>query len=81
MKRLVYYEMHETMEEAIRREKQLKEWRRIWKVRIIEAMNPEWRHLFEGTSGEIAFGPGEAERLAGEPVPDIEVSGPRPSSG
>ena len=81
VKRLVYYEMHETMEAAIRREKQLKEWRRLWKIRIIEKMNPAWRNLFDDTTGEIAFGPAEAERLAGEPVPNIEVSGPRSSSG
>ncbi|MFT3731405.1 MAG: GIY-YIG nuclease family protein [Hyphomicrobium sp.] len=33
---LVYYEMHETIDLAIAREKQLKEWRRIWKLRLIE---------------------------------------------
>ncbi len=33
---LVYYEMHGTMEQAIAREKQLKEWRRLWKLRLIE---------------------------------------------
>jgi len=39
---LVYYEMHQTMPDAIRREKQLKKWNRAWKVRLIEQMNPEW---------------------------------------
>jgi putative endonuclease len=45
--RLVWYEHHHTMEAAIRREKQIKEWRRAWKVRSIEKMNPEWRDLHD----------------------------------
>jgi len=57
VKRLVYYEFHETMDEAIRREKRLKEWNRAWKVRLIESMNPEWRNLFDPAAGEIAEGP------------------------
>ena len=81
VKQLVYYEMHETMHEAIRREKQLKEWRRLWKIRIIEQFNPEWRNLFDEQTGEVAFGPAEADRLAAEPLHDTEVSGPRPPSG
>ncbi len=44
---LVYYEFHQTMETAIRREKQIKEWRRAWKVELIEGLNPGWRDLFE----------------------------------
>ncbi len=47
VKRLVYYELHATMEAAITREKQIKEWRRAWKIELIEAVNPEWRDLFE----------------------------------
>ena len=66
VKTLVYYEMHETMDAAIRREKQLKQWRRLWKIRIIEEMNPEWLNLFDETSGEIAFGPAEVHRLEAE---------------
>jgi putative endonuclease len=42
---LVWYEQHARAETAIYREKQLKEWNRIWKLRIIEEMNPEWRDL------------------------------------
>ena len=38
---LVYYEMHETMDEAIRRESQLKKWKRAWKVRLIQQMKQE----------------------------------------
>ncbi len=42
---LVWYEMHETMESAILREKQIKKWRREWKINVIQAMNPEWCDL------------------------------------
>ena len=42
---LVYYEVFEDIAAAIVREKQLKAWKRRWKIRIIEAMNPEWRDL------------------------------------
>jgi putative endonuclease len=60
--RLVYYEMHETMEAAIWREKQIKEWRRLWKIRLIESMNPEWVELFDELSGEIRDGPADLLR-------------------
>ena len=43
---LVWYEAHETMEAAIAREKQLKGWRRQWKLEFIEKMNPDWRDLY-----------------------------------
>jgi putative endonuclease len=43
---LVWYELHETMESAILREKRLKEWKRVWKLRLIEGENPEWRDLY-----------------------------------
>jgi putative endonuclease len=44
---LVYYEVHENMISAITREKQLKKWRRAWKLRLIEERNPEWRDLWQ----------------------------------
>ncbi len=43
---LVWYEAHETMEAAITREKQLKDWKRAWKLELIEKMNPDWRDLY-----------------------------------
>lgn len=43
---LVWYEMHETMEPAIQREKGLKEWQRVWKLKLIEGSNPDWRDLY-----------------------------------
>jgi putative endonuclease len=45
--RLVYYETYDTPEEAIRREKRLKRWPRAWKVRTIEAFNPDWKDLYD----------------------------------
>ena len=44
--RLVYWEVHESAESAIRREKQIKKWNRRWKLRIIEEANPTWRDLY-----------------------------------
>ena len=43
---LVWYEMHETMESAIQREKNIKDWKRAWKLNAIEEMNPQWRDLY-----------------------------------
>jgi putative endonuclease len=65
--RLVYYEMHEAMSNAIRREKQLKEWRRAWKRRLIESMNPDWIDLFDEKTGTILDGPADLARRRGQP--------------
>jgi len=43
---LVYFEITESVESAIAREKQLKKWNRAWKIRLIEKTNPEWRDLY-----------------------------------
>jgi len=43
---LVWYEIHENMEGAIIREKQLKEWKRQWKIELIEKSNPYWNDLY-----------------------------------
>ena len=45
---LVYYELHESMEAAITREKQIKAGSRLKKLRLIEAMNPDWEDLYAG---------------------------------
>jgi putative endonuclease len=45
--RLVYAEFHASIVEAIAREKQLKKWRRAWKLALIEEANPEWRDLYD----------------------------------
>jgi len=44
--RLVYYELHDDMMSAIRREKRLKKWNRVWKLELIETQNPEWEDLW-----------------------------------
>jgi putative endonuclease len=43
---LVWYELHENMESAIEREKRLKEWKRKWKLELIESFNPNWQDLY-----------------------------------
>jgi len=48
--RLVYFEQHETALAAIAREKQLKKWRRAWKIDLIERDNPDWVDRFEEVS-------------------------------
>jgi putative endonuclease len=53
VKRLVWFQMADTMEAAITREKQLKVWRRAWKIELIEAGNPTWRDLAE----DLGFDP------------------------
>ncbi len=44
---LVYYEIHEDISMAILREKQLKKWRRKWKLVLIERENPDWADLYD----------------------------------
>jgi len=43
---LVYFELHERMEDAILREKQMEKWKRAWKVSLIEEKNPRWEDLY-----------------------------------
>ena len=43
---LVYYEIYDDVKTAIAREKQLKRWKRDWKIKLIEDKNPEWKDLF-----------------------------------
>ncbi|HEV2748875.1 MAG TPA: GIY-YIG nuclease family protein [Allosphingosinicella sp.] len=45
IKRLVWFEVHETMESAIQREKRVKRWPRAWKYDLIHEVNPTWRDL------------------------------------
>ena len=44
--KLVYYEATEDVTSAIRREKQLKKWKRSWKIELIEKKNPRWKDLY-----------------------------------
>ncbi|MDE0853464.1 MAG: GIY-YIG nuclease family protein [Nevskia sp.] len=45
--KLVWFEQHENAVSAITREKQVKKWNRMWKIREIEILNPTWRDLYE----------------------------------
>ena len=45
--RLVWYEKHPTREDAFRRERQIKKWNRVWKIEMIERLNPAWRDLYD----------------------------------
>jgi putative endonuclease len=44
---LVWFELHPSWEQAFRRERQIKEWKRLWKLQLIEARNPNWIDLFD----------------------------------
>ena len=55
--RLVWYEMHASMEAAILREKRLKKWERVWKIRLIRERNPDWRDLWPQLLGSLGFPP------------------------
>jgi len=48
---LVWFELHETMISAIAREKTIKEWKRSWKLKLIEDANPSWRDLYSELVG------------------------------
>jgi putative endonuclease len=58
-KTLVWFERHSNMDEAIAREKELKRWRRDWKLALIESDNPDWRDLsadwFEAPDGPLSW--------------------------
>jgi putative endonuclease len=45
--RLVYAEVHDSMVDAVLREKRVKRWRRAWKLQLIERDNPAWRDLYD----------------------------------
>jgi putative endonuclease len=53
-KRLVWYEEHYDIRDAIAREKALKKWPRARKIALIEALNPDWSELYKGMGGECS---------------------------
>ena len=61
IKRLVWFEVHDAMESAIHREKQIKRWARAWKYDLVNAINPGWRDLSE----DFGFEPLPLGRQAG----------------
>ena len=50
IKTLVYYEEHKSLADAIKREKQIKKWKREWKINLIEKSNPQWKDLYDISS-------------------------------
>ncbi len=52
IKRLVYFEEYEYVDEAVAREKCIKRWKREWKIRLIEEKNIEWKDLYYDIGGE-----------------------------
>lgn len=46
--RLMYFEIHDTFDSAVTREKYIKNWSRQWKINLIEKSNPQWLYLYEG---------------------------------
>ena len=49
--KLVYFEQFDDPENAIKREKRLKKWKRAWKIALIEKDNPDWNDLYSGIAG------------------------------
>ena len=68
LKTLVWYAHLPTMEDAIRREKLLKKWHRLWKFRLIEALNPDWRDHHESIDANVMYN-------------DVAPAPPRPALG
>ena len=54
LKRLVYFEEFTSIDDAIKREKQLKNWHRQWKINLIEEMNPDWNDLMDPKDSETS---------------------------
>ena len=61
LKCLVYYEVFDCMDDAIIREKRLKNWKRAWKIRLILQANPEWCDLYNHTDGQVLDLPGDEQ--------------------
>ena len=57
-KLLVWFEAHDDLQEARRRELQIKEWKRAWKIRLIEETNLDWNDLYPGLLGVGSADPG-----------------------
>ena len=71
--RLVWFETHPSREAAFRRERQIKEWRRVWKLQLIEAYNPTWRDLYDEVCGPSATEIGTAWLLTHQVPPNIPL--------
>ena len=47
LKTLVYFERYDSPSAAIQREKNIKHWSRLWKLQLVESLNPKWRDLYD----------------------------------
>ncbi|NIK92844.1 GIY-YIG nuclease family protein [Mangrovimonas sp. CR14] len=56
LRKMVYYEEFQYVYDAIKREKQLKNWHRDWKINLIENLNPEWKDLYRPLDPETSSG-------------------------
>ena len=65
VKKLVYYERHNDEQKAKIREKQMKRWKRKWKLRLIEGVNPNWKDLSEDLDKKDVWVPAPCLRIAG----------------
>ena len=63
--KLVWHELHATMDSAIQREKRIKKWNRDWKLRLIDEMNPSWRDLWPDITGQTPKPTSMDSRLRG----------------
>jgi len=77
---LVWYEIHSNREPAFKRERQIKEWRRCWKIELIEKLNPHWFDLYKQISEVEIF---DIARVHPAELKIFELTGdgPRLSSG
>jgi putative endonuclease len=64
VKMLVYYEFHIGIDEAITREKRIKEWQRAWKIRLILSVNPQWLDLFDEPNNALLNLPNDELRTS-----------------
>ena len=75
IKRLVWFELHDSMESAILREKKIKRWPRAWKYDLIHKGNPTWRDLAEDLGfAPLPLGSAEGSRQVPDQVRDDEKS-------
>ena len=64
--RLVYFEIFNDPESAITREKRLKRWKRLWKLKLIEQINPDWNDLFDDINSAGSLRPGSEVLPSGQ---------------
>ncbi|MBQ3039216.1 MAG: GIY-YIG nuclease family protein [Alphaproteobacteria bacterium] len=55
--KLVYYEWHNRLDDMVKRERQIKDWRRAWKLRLIIDNNPDWRDLYNDILIQSGYSP------------------------